>query len=188
MKNNIKKLLVILSIGLITLGTAVARDYLNRSSKIITEAEYDAENNVQGGDAQGQIIRLLLGAEDTEGQFSLFSDTHPEAGATVRAHKHEWHDEAFYIVRGRYEVLNGELGDEWVEVEEGAALYSPRGTVHSFRALEDNSKFIVFYTPGGWENFYIAYREALATRSEEELNDPELVAEFLRSYDEIFVE
>lgn len=111
-----KKIIVILVIGIITLSTALARDYLNSVTKMISEAEYDAQNDIEGADGQGQIIRLLLGADDTQGQFSMFSDTHPEAGARVRAHKHEWHDEAFYIIRGRYEVLNGELGDEWVEV------------------------------------------------------------------------
>ena len=75
-------------------------------------------------------------------------------------------------------MLNGELDDEWVVVDEGTAIYSPRGTIHSFRALEDNSKILVFYTPGGWENFYTAYREALSTATEEQLNDENYVADF----------
>ncbi|MDG2089745.1 MAG: hypothetical protein P8J61_01345 [Gammaproteobacteria bacterium] len=83
-----KKIIIVLTITVISLGTAVARDYLNRVPKITSEAEYDAENGGRA-DAQGQVIRLLLGAEDTEGQFSIFSDTHPNAGAEVRAHKHE---------------------------------------------------------------------------------------------------
>jgi hypothetical protein len=76
-------------------------------------------------------------------------------------------------------VVNGNEHQK-VVVDEDTVVFTPRGTIHSWTALEADSKFLVVYTPGGWEHFYEAVR-ALTPKQRE---DEEFMEEFMLSYDE----
>lgn len=102
-------------------------------------------------DAFGSEIRFLLTREHTGGTLSLGLATVPP-GEGPPPHLHEEEDEMFIIVEGRYSVL---AEGEWTEVGPGAAVYIPRGAVHTFRnAGEGVARHWVLTTPSGFEQFY----------------------------------
>lgn len=156
-------------------AAASAHDYLGMEPLIVDAKEIEGVTN-----EDGETIKILLRTQDTAGQYTVFSDQFADR-TSVGLHKHDWHDEAFYVIRGSYSVING---DENVRhtVTEDTIVFTPRGTVHSWTALEPDSKFLVIYTPGGWDHFF----EAVNQLTEEQRNDAEFMDAFLLSYDEIY--
>ena len=65
---------------------------------------------------------------------------------------------------------------------EDTMVFTPRGTVHAWTALEPDSKFILIYTPGGWEHYF----ESVGQLTEEQRNDEEFMEEYRLSYDSIY--
>lgn len=167
--------IIILLIGIISMTGLQARDYMNMEPKIMTEAEApDYTNDV------GESIKMLLQVHETAGQFTMFTDTFQDK-TTVGAHHHNWHDETFYVIRGSFEIANGDLEDKQI-VTEGTVVFTPRGTEHTWTANEPDSKVLVVYTPGGWDQFIDAWYQL----TDEQKEDEAFVDEFLKSYDENF--
>ena len=121
---------------------ASAHDYMGMEPLIVDAKEIEGVTN-----EDGETIKILLRTEDTAGQYTVFSDTFADQ-TSVGLHKHDWHDEAFYVIRGSYSVVNG---DENVRhtVTEDTIVFTPRGTVHAWTALEPDSKFLVILHPRG---------------------------------------
>lgn len=68
-------------------------------------------------------------------------------------HAHFGEDEAFLIQSGRFRFVNG---DQTFEAGAGDFVYIPRGTRHGFKNILDvPSKMMVFYSPGGMEQFFV---------------------------------
>jgi quercetin dioxygenase-like cupin family protein len=179
MKLTQKVLLITVFMGLTTV--ALARNYMDMEPKIIDEADVVTEAEaIESDEEQDQIIRILLGTEDTAGQYTMFSDTFKEKGGKVPAHTHDWHDEAFYVTRGQFKIVNGDMGER--TVGPNTLVFTPRGSVHAWESLEDDSHFVVFYTPGGWEHFYQAVRKLTPEQREDEA----FMEGFMSSYDENF--
>ena len=170
------KIRILLAFVLTAIWAATgAHDYMGMEPLIVDAKEIEGITN-----DDGETIKILLRTEDTAGQYTVFSDTFA-ARTSVGLHKHDWHDEAFYVIRGSYSVVNG---DENVRhtVTEDTIVFTPRGTVHAWTALEPDSKFLVIYTPGGWDHFF----EAVGQLTDEQRDDAEFMDEFLLSYDEIY--
>jgi len=133
-----------------------------------------------------QVIKILLSNKDTGGQYTLFADEFlaKQEKGTAPPHLHKWHDETFYVVSGEFEVLNGSDLNNRKVMGPGAVVFTPRGTIHSFRPLKDNSRILVFYTPGGWEHFYNAWLKL----TPEQKADDAFIKEFLADFDEYKLE
>lgn len=176
------KIVFIASLLAMFCNITVAADFMGMKPKILREADIETRarsiEDVEAGN--DQVIKILLGTEDTAGQFTMFSDVFPTAEGEVAAHSHEWHDEAFYVIRGKYEVQNGDL--EKQIVGPNTVVFSPRGSLHAWKSLEADSKMLVVYTPGGWEHFY----EAVINLTPEQKEDKKFMKQFMKSYDEIF--
>jgi len=168
-------LIIMLILCAHTSMNAYSRDYMDMKPIILEEKNAPDYTN-----AQGETIKMLLKAHDTAGQYTMFSDTFKDTTA-VPLHEHQWHDEAFYVVRGSYEIVNGNP-DEIEIVSAGTVVFAPRGTLHKWTAVEPDSKFLVVYTPGGWDHF----REAWENVDAEKKKDEAFVKEFLESYDEYY--
>lgn len=174
---------VFLLAGVIVAGIVWTREYMGMEPLIVRESDIHvpgAEGIESDEESNQQILRVLLGTEETAGQFTMFSDVFPRAGGKVPPHRHNWHDETFYVIRGSFRALNGDMGAE--VVGPNTVVFTPRGQLHEWESLEDDSKFLVFYTPGGWEHYYNAVREL----SEEQRADEEFMRQFQESYDEYF--
>lgn len=150
-----------------------AHDYMGMEPVIIDAKLLEGVTN-----EDGETIKILLGTEETAGQYTLFSDSFADK-TEVGLHKHDWHDEAFYVIKGSFEVINGDENEKHV-VTADSVVFTPRGTKHYWKALEPDSKFLVIYTPGGWEHFF----EAVTNLTPEQLEDKEFMEEFMISYDE----
>lgn len=119
------------------------------------EARYKKSNGIYvppgGGDTRwivGDTYSLKVGGPETNGALTFLEATVP-AGAGAYPHVHTQHDEAFYVVSGELEFLNG---DESFTAGPGSFYYVPRDTRHRFfnRTLHA-AKMVFMYTPGGYE-------------------------------------
>ena len=152
--------------------------------EIIRESEIQTgATTVEQEENNEQIIKILLGADDTADQFTLFSDVFPQAESVVPPHIHKLHDEAFYIVNGSFEVTLGSVDNKTIE-SAGATVWVPRGTLHAFRTIEDGSKFAVVFTPAGWENGYNAGRAL----TDDQRNDEAFMKEFRATWDSYYLD
>lgn len=62
-------------------------------------------------------------------------------------HHHAEADELYYVLDGAVEFLRG---DTWHTVRRGERLLIPKGTLHSFRAVDgEPGRFITIHDPGG---------------------------------------
>ena len=93
---------------------------------------------------------LLASSGLTGGAFELFQEVRPVLGGPP-PHVHRDRDEAFYVLEGRYRFTRE--ADE-VELEPGSFLFVPRGTRHTFRTLEPNSRTLILVAPAGLQAFF----------------------------------
>ena len=99
----------------------------------------------------GDTYTMKVTKRDTNGRFTCFeASVPPQAGPPP--HLHHGEDEAYYVLEGELEVLDG---DRTFMARTGSFVYIPRGTVHAFRNVGSiPSRMLIFVTPGGFENFF----------------------------------
>lgn len=103
--------------------------------------------------AAGDVYTIKADAENTQGQLMLVEATVPPGGGPA-PHVHNDHVEAFYLVSGELEFLNG---DQTVEATAGSFFYVPRGARHRFRNRGLHAaKMVFFFVPGGIEELFRA--------------------------------
>src|SRR6516165_38930 len=84
--------------------------------------------------------------------------TPPGGGPPPHYHVNE--DETFHILEGRMALL---FDDEWYELSPGGAAYMPRGVVHTFKNVGDQStRMLIITTPSGIEKFFARCAEEFA--------------------------
>jgi len=101
----------------------------------------------------GVTMRLIAGANDTGGRFTVFEQATP-AGWGPPRHIHDREDEVVYVLEGTYEFS---LGAEQRTLSAGGCAVLPRGVPHGFRNVgESAGRFLCFVAPGGLEEFFMA--------------------------------
>ena len=93
---------------------------------------------------------LLASEAATYGGFELFEELRSARGGPP-PHVHRDHDEAFYVVEGRYAFTRDH--DE-VDLEPGGFILIPRGTRHHYRTLDSPSRTLILLVPAGLEGFF----------------------------------
>jgi len=119
------------------------------------------------GSAQGKVVPFIgvlkAGAAHTGGSFELIEYSGP---ATPPPHIHRDHDEAFYVLRGRFTFT---LGHEVFVADEGCTILVPRGTRHGF-TTELDARALLITVPAGLQGFFEELGDGLAAgRSSEEI-------------------
>ena len=119
------------------------------------------------GSAEGKVVPFIgvlkAGAAHTGGAFEIIDYTGP---ATPPPHIHREHDEAFYVLRGRFTFT---LGHEVLLANEGATVLVPRGTRHGFTTDLD-ARALLITVPAGLQGFFEELGDGLAAgRSSEEI-------------------
>ncbi|MFD6756203.1 quercetin 2,3-dioxygenase [Micromonospora gifhornensis] len=100
----------------------------------------------------GDTYTIKVTADDTNGSLGFIEATVPPGAGPV-AHSHGNEDEAFYVLSGRLEFLNG---DELHVAEAGDFVFIPRGNRHRFTNVGDtDARMLVIFTPGGHEKFFV---------------------------------
>ena len=96
-----------------------------------------------------KIIHKVSG-EDTGGAYSM-AEVHLEGDGPPQ-HIHLAEDESFYIVEGEVKFL---VGEKTFVAKAGAFVLVPKGTPHTFTRVEQKpAKFLVVYSPAGFEKFF----------------------------------
>jgi quercetin dioxygenase-like cupin family protein len=102
----------------------------------------------------GDTYTIKVTAEDTNGSLGFGEAVVPPGSGPV-AHSHGKEDEAFYVLSGQVEFLNG---DALEMTGPGDFVFIPRGTRHRFRNVgDDDARMLFLYTPGGHERFFIEH-------------------------------
>lgn len=100
----------------------------------------------------GVHLKVLLTAEQTQGQFSLVEGTMP-AGGDSGLHVHHREDESMHIIEGSLEVT---IGTETQVLGAGSSYFAPRGIPHRLRNLgETPMRSYMIATPGEFADFVI---------------------------------
>jgi len=111
-------------------------------------------------------LRLLVGAEQTNGAFALGEFSGGEGPWTV-LHVHEHTEESFYVLDGSFTFT---LGDDQVEAGPGAFILVPRGMRHVMRVEGGRGRLLALWTPGGLEAMFVRLSQLPA----DSLRDPEV--------------
>jgi oxalate decarboxylase/phosphoglucose isomerase-like protein (cupin superfamily) len=62
-------------------------------------------------------------------------------GETMKPHYHVEPEEVYYVIKGRGKVL---LGEDWIPVEKGTAIYIPPKLVHTLTNTGDEELVMAF--------------------------------------------
>jgi quercetin dioxygenase-like cupin family protein len=90
-------------------------------------------------------IRFVLEGSDSGGAVAAFEFNVPVGGKLPVAHSHDAFDETIYGLEG---VSRWTVGGTTTDVEPGAAVYVPRGVVHSFDNPHDiEARALAVVTP-----------------------------------------
>src|SRR5215204_1935469 len=95
--------------------------------------------------------RLLVNSEDTNGAWSLV-ELAEKPGYHTNLHRHNYTDEAFYVLEG---TLTVKIKDKITEYTSGSYVLIPRGTPHAQgNAGKVPVKLLLTMTPGGFEQSF----------------------------------
>ena len=73
------------------------------------------------------------------------------SGTSIPVHRHEYADEAFFVHAG---TGLGIVGETRTTLQEGDAIYVPRGVWHGFEADTHDLRVVWFIAPPGLEEFF----------------------------------
>ena len=101
--------------------------------------------------AFGDQMILHMGAKDTGGRLSMWTNITPPGGGPP-PHYHENEDEWFWPISGDAQFL---VDGNWNLVPAGTAVFAPRRSVHTFRNPNSESLEMLIQTiPGGFDKFF----------------------------------
>ena len=99
----------------------------------------------------GDRITFLITGAETGGAFFM-AEVSVAPGGGPPPHVHSREDESFYLQQGTLAV---QVGGKALNVSAGDFVHMPRGTVHSFRNVgEETAKLLMVATPPGLENYF----------------------------------
>jgi quercetin dioxygenase-like cupin family protein len=97
----------------------------------------------------GDTVRVLASGADTNGAYEIFEMRGPrESGPPP--HSHPW-NEAYVMLEGEMEVI---VGDRKMTATPGCFINAPKDTLHAYRILSDEAKFIIVTSPAGAGDFF----------------------------------
>jgi quercetin dioxygenase-like cupin family protein len=97
-----------------------------------------------------RITFLITGAETGGGFFMAEVCVAPGGGPPPHIHSRE--DESFYVQQGTLAV---QVGGSALQTSAGDFIHLPRGTVHSFKNVgEETAKLLMVASPAGLEDFF----------------------------------
>jgi mannose-6-phosphate isomerase-like protein (cupin superfamily) len=122
----------------------------------------------------GDMYTFLATGDSTDGALFQFEARVPRGGGPP-PHVHHREAETFYLVQGRLEM---HLGDDVVAAKAGDYVYVPKGALHWFRNVGDESAvLLVTFAPAGFEGFF---EETLEPCTDRSATPPPMSDEMLR--------
>lgn len=125
----------------------------------------------------GDLYTFKATGKQTNGAFTVIDQTvQPQSGPPPHIHHRE--DEAFYILEGRFSFLSG---DKQSVFEAGSFVYIPKGTLHTFKNIDDQQgKLLVIITPAGLEEFFYAIGTPAAGLATPPTFDPTVIDKLMQ--------
>jgi quercetin dioxygenase-like cupin family protein len=100
----------------------------------------------------GDSYTMKVAKEQTAGSLAFIEGIVPPGQGPI-AHIHDREDEAFYLLDGELEFLDG---DRTFVAEPGAFVFIPRGNRHRFKNIgTTDAKTLFLFTPGGPETLFV---------------------------------
>ena len=100
--------------------------------------------------AFGDEITVHLGAAETGGKYTMFTDVTPPGGGPP-PHYHLTEDAMVFVLEGRAEFF---MDNFWTEVPAGSTVFMPRGVAHAFRNPGDKPlRQLTQMAPSGFDFF-----------------------------------
>jgi quercetin dioxygenase-like cupin family protein len=97
------------------------------------------------------VVRIIAGAETTEGLFSVVETTE-QPGSAAPLHVHHAEAEAFYIVDGSIELT---CGDRTLTAAAGDFVYTPKDVPHKYAVVGDRpARVLLLFSRSGFESFF----------------------------------
>lgn len=98
------------------------------------------------------IMRILAGAESTDGSFSICEATEPP-GSAAPLHVHHAEAEAFYVLEGEIELT---CGEETLSAGAGDFVYAPKGVPHKYAVIgHQPARVLLLFSRSGFESFFL---------------------------------
>jgi quercetin dioxygenase-like cupin family protein len=98
------------------------------------------------------VLRMLAGAESTDGSFSLVEATE-EPGSAAPLHIHHGEAEAFYVLDGEIELT---CGQQMVTAAAGDFVYTPKDVPHKYTVVgERPARVLLLFSRSGFEQFFL---------------------------------
>jgi quercetin dioxygenase-like cupin family protein len=102
-------------------------------------------------DVLGDLITLLVSGKQTNGAFTVLSETSPPGGGTP-LHTHHKEDEALYVLEGEYEI---QYGNQKVRAGPGSFVCAPREIPHKLTNVSTGPSTVLgIVSPAGFEGFW----------------------------------
>ena len=128
----------------------------------------------------GSVMSFLVRGEDTKQAISFWEFTLPGGAQGPPAHRHNGHDEVFYIVEGELMV---HTGGEPLAAPKGAMVIVPRGAEHTFwNAQDEVTRMVGVFAPSRFEHYF----EELAREIDKHRGErvaPSVIANLYAKYD-----
>jgi quercetin dioxygenase-like cupin family protein len=132
-------------------------DIMQRETTIAPRISPSGEGHTIG--AFGDEVIVHLAAENTGGMLSLWTTITPPGGGSP-PHYHLYESEWFVVLEGQVRFL---MDGRWHDVSPGGTVFTPRGTVHSFKNSGDGPlRMLVSTSPGGYEIYLSRCAEEFA--------------------------
>ena len=129
----------------------------------------------------GVRVRVLATADDTGGAYTLLDYQAPPDLPGPLPHWHQRYTEAFYVLEGR---LTLHVDGEERTLGPGELATVRPGQVHQFRNGSDApTRFLIHFTPGGFEGYFIELAEFVRREGTWPPRDPSGVLAIAARYD-----
>ena len=104
----------------------------------------------------GGVIAIAADGADTRSAYSLLQMSAPgddlPREAFPPAHVHHQEEEGWFILEGTFRF---EIDNRTFDVEPGAFVLAPRGTVHTFWAIGPQPhRWLTIFSPSGMEGYF----------------------------------
>ena len=101
---------------------------------------------------QGSLMTVHVDSAATAGSSALIEMV-GAPGLEPPFHSHQNEDELFFLLDGSLKVFRG---DEEITLKPGESGFLPREIPHTFQILSPTARWLVYLTPGGFEEFFRA--------------------------------
>jgi mannose-6-phosphate isomerase-like protein (cupin superfamily) len=97
------------------------------------------------------VMRILAGADSTDGSFSICEATEPP-GSAAPLHVHHAEALAFYVLEGEIELT---CGEETLTAGAGDFVYTPKDVPHKYAVIgHQPARVLLLFSRPGFETFF----------------------------------